>query len=136
MRQPRSPAWRTHLMFVGFDGEVRDGGDHLVALTPTNPGYYWGNCLIFDRAPVEADFPRWMDLFQRHIVARNPTTSHVAFGLDVQPYLEGPVVAPPAFTAAGFDLYDEATLALQAAGLVPAPARRGRPRRGPERGLQ
>ena len=121
MRQPRSPAWRTHLMFVGFDGEVRDGGDHLVALTPANPGYYWGNCLIFDRAPVDADFPRWMELFQRHIVARNPTTGHVAFGLDVQPDLEGPFVAPPAFAAAGFDVYDEATLTLQADDLVPAP---------------
>ena len=70
MRQPRSPGWRTHLMFVGFDGEVHDGGDHLVALTPANPGYYWGNCLIFDRAATEGDFPRWMQLFDSRIRSR------------------------------------------------------------------
>lgn len=118
MRQPRSPGWRTHLMFVGFDGEVHDGGDHLVALTPANPGYYWGNCLIFDRAATEGDFPRWMQLFDSRIRSRNPTTRHVAFGMDV---LDHAFVVPPAFTAAGFEAYDEATLTLCAGNLVPPP---------------
>lgn len=118
MRQPRSPGWRTHLMFVAFDGEVHDGGDHLVALTPANPGYYWGNCLIFDRAATEGDFPRWMQLFDDRIKARNPTTGHVAFGMDA---LDRPFVVPPAFTAAGFEAYDQATLALGAGDLVSPP---------------
>ena len=122
MRQPRSPGWRTHLMFVGFDGEVRDGGDHLVALSPANPGYYWGNCLIFDRAPAVGDFDRWMQLFDSSIRARHPASGHVAFGLDVQ---DGPFVVPPAFAAAGFEFYDQATLALHAADLVAPPASPG-----------
>lgn len=122
MRQPRSPGWRTHLMFVGFDGEVSDGGDHLVALTPASPGYYWGNCLIFDQAPTEGDFQRWMQLFDRRIQARNPGTGHVAFGIDAQP---GPFVVPQAFLDAGFEAYDQATLTLGPADLVPAPASPG-----------
>jgi hypothetical protein len=29
-RERLSPGWQTHLMFAEFDGEVSDGGDHLV----------------------------------------------------------------------------------------------------------
>lgn len=122
MRQLRSPAWRTHLMFVAFDGEVHDGGDHLVALTPASPGYYWGNCLVFDRPPVDGDFQRWMQLFERSVRARNPGSGHVAFGIDS---FDGPFLMPPAFAAAGFSAIDQASLTLRADDLVPPPAAPG-----------
>jgi len=48
---PRSLGWRTDLIFARFDGEVSPRSDHLVIRTPHNPGFWWGNFLLFDHAP-------------------------------------------------------------------------------------
>ena len=60
-----SLGWRTELIFARFDGQVVDRGDHLLVLTPTNPGYWWGNFLLFRHAPGAGDFERWTALFDK-----------------------------------------------------------------------
>lgn len=119
MREPASPGWRTHLMFARFDGEVRDAGDHWVVRTPSSPGFYWGNFLLFEHAPREGDLQRWMRAFDDAIVRPAPGTGHRAFGI-AEP--ADACTALPDFAAAGFELHPQATLTLQPPGLRPLPA--------------
>jgi RimJ/RimL family protein N-acetyltransferase len=109
-------------MFVDFDGEVIDAGDHLVVRSPASPGYYWGNFLLYDRAATDADFGPWMQRFADTIVRQAPATGHVAFGMDL---LDGPFSAPAAFLEAGFTCDEQATLTLGSADLVPPPVHPG-----------
>lgn len=118
MQEPASPGWRTHLMFARFDGEVSDAGDHWVVRTPSSPGFYWGNFLLYRQPPVDGDFEHWMQRFDDAIVRHAPGTGHRAFGL-AEP--ADSVVLPAAFAAAGFDLYPQATLTLQQPGLRAPP---------------
>lgn len=116
-----SLGWRTDLIFARFDGQVVDRGDHLLVLTPTNPGYWWGNFLLFRHAPAPGDFERWMALFDQEIAARQPASRHRAFGVDVP----GRLALPREFAAAGFELGEASVLTLTREQLL-AP-RRSRP---------
>ena len=51
----RSPGYQSELIFTDFDGQVDDRGTYTVMRTLTNPNYFWGNLLVFDRAPTRAD---------------------------------------------------------------------------------
>jgi GNAT superfamily N-acetyltransferase len=77
----RSLGYQTDLFFPEFDGVIVDRGHYLVVRTPHNPGYYWGNFLLFSEPPSEADHERWIALFQREIGVP-PEISHQAFGWD------------------------------------------------------
>ena len=101
MREPASPGWRTHLMFARFDGEVRDAGDHWVVRTPSSPGFYWGNFLLFERPPRAGDLALWMQRFDEAIVRHASGTGHRAFGI-AEP--ADVCTVPPEFAAAGFEL--------------------------------
>jgi RimJ/RimL family protein N-acetyltransferase len=118
VRETLSPGWQTHLMFAEFDGEVSAHGDHLVVRSPQSPGYYWGNFLLYDRLPTDADFGPWMQRFDEAIVRPAPRTGHVCFGMQAQ---ADDFRAPPAFAAAGFEAFGVATLTLQRAALLPLP---------------
>jgi ribosomal protein S18 acetylase RimI-like enzyme len=110
---PRSVAYRTDLMFPRFDGRVRDGGDYLVVETPANPGYYWGNFLLFRSPPRADDAERWPATFAREL-GTPPEVPHVSLGWDgdergeVQPLVD-----------VGYQLIDDQVLAATA---VVAPA--------------
>src|SRR3990172_2123003 len=78
---PRSLAWRTDLIFPRFDCEILDRGRYLVIRTPSNPTFYWGNFLLFDRPPAPGDDERWPRLFAEEIGAP-PRVRHQAFGWD------------------------------------------------------
>jgi GNAT superfamily N-acetyltransferase len=95
----RSLGYRTDLIFPAFDGQVVDHGDYLVVRTPSNPGFYWGNFLLFDRSPQEGDFDRWRALFKNEIGVP-PEMHHQAFGWDSPEGDEG-VIEP--FVQAGFE---------------------------------
>jgi ribosomal protein S18 acetylase RimI-like enzyme len=75
--------FRSELMFHRADGEVLDcriqHGCRVIR-TPSNPTYFWGNYLLFDRAPVAGDAQTWPALFERLIGAVQPESTHRAFG--------------------------------------------------------
>jgi len=108
-----SLGYRTDLLFVRFDGVILDRGDYVVARTESNPGYHWGNFLLFDRPPREGDAARWLELFEQEIASKQPTR-HIAFGWDTTAGERGECKA---FTARGFLVED--SLVMSASALIP-----------------
>jgi ribosomal protein S18 acetylase RimI-like enzyme len=111
----RSLGWRTDLIFPRFDGIVEDRGDCLVVRTPTNPGYYWGNFLLFRDPPAVDSLPAWKERFRLEISSIQPA-DHVTFGWDSP---EGEAAALEPFLAEGFRL--EENVVLSAETLSPPP---------------
>lgn len=56
---------RTDLIFANFAGTVEDKGHYTLIKTPSNPGFHWGNYIIFDRTPRIGDLNEWKALFDR-----------------------------------------------------------------------
>jgi GNAT superfamily N-acetyltransferase len=77
---------------AGVVFERHDG--YTVTRMPDNPTYFWGNRLVFDRAPQMDDARRWPQLFAQHIGVPQPASRHWAFGWReaqpgaVQPFLD------------------------------------------------
>jgi GNAT superfamily N-acetyltransferase len=111
----RSLGFQTDLIFVRFDGKVTDRDDYLVAETPENPTYYWGNFIIFKRAPQLGDFARWREIFDREF-AHAPRVRHMAVAWDDP---EGELGYLQPFMDSGFEL--EAGVVLTASQLKPPP---------------
>lgn len=113
-------ALRSELIFLADDGRchvVGDGADRaIVTLSPSNPTYWWGNCLRFARPPTAADFARWTALFATHVHAVQPASTHTTFGWEghvqghVQPFLE-----------AGFEYFETIVLTAQRQNPIRAP---------------
>ena len=71
--------FRTDLMLRGIAGsEVENRGTYVVVRTPQNPGFWWGNFLLFREPPRAGDAPRWAERF----AAEFPGAGHLAFGVD------------------------------------------------------
>jgi ribosomal protein S18 acetylase RimI-like enzyme len=102
----KSLGYRTDLIFHAFDGEIIDRGDYLVLRTPTNPGFYWGNFLLFSYSPRESSFKEWRDLFALEIGVP-PETKHQVFGWDSP---DGELGVIQSFLQAGFRLASEVVL--------------------------
>ena len=75
-----------------------DRGDHLIVRTASNPGFWWGNFLLFGRAPRAGDAARWLGLFKDGIADVQPESRHVTFGINASQPLE----LPADFKQAGF----------------------------------
>ncbi len=69
---------RTDLFFSQLTGIVTKHAEYTAIHTPSNPTFYWGNCLIFNRAPRLEDTDRWLELFR----AEHPSVNHIAIGWD------------------------------------------------------
>ena len=69
----------TESIFHKLNGEFVDRGDYYLIRTPTNPGFYWGNHLLFQDPPKVGDFDLWMNLHEREF---GTDTQHIAFGWD------------------------------------------------------
>lgn len=84
----------TDLFFWRSFGRVEDRGEYARVETPAQRGWYFGNLLLFDRAPREGDSARWRELFAREF-AHAPEVRHELFcwpagedGLgEVEPFL-------------------------------------------------
>ncbi len=113
----RSFGLRTDLLFPSLNGEVVDRGTHIVARTPSNPGFIWGNFLVFRKAPGAGDRARWGALFKKEF-DQDPEVRHQAFTWD-DPGLPGPL--PPEFPEAGFEVELSSVLTT---GELREPARR------------
>lgn len=118
-----SLGWRTDLIFARFDGEVRVREDCLVVRTPTNPGFWWGNFLLFDRAPRPGDAARWIARTEAELADMRHASRHLVFGVDAAQ----PFELPADFGEAGFTLEACHVLSLRRAQL-----RRPRPAPDPE----
>lgn len=77
----QSLGYRTDLIFARYDGEIVDRGDYLVIKTPANPGFYWGNFLLFAGPPQSGDVQRWRQLFRQEIGVPL-ACNHETFGWD------------------------------------------------------
>ena len=100
--------FRSHLMFAYFDGLVIDRGQYLLVRTPHNPTFYWGNFLLMDQPPTEADAPVWLEWFDQEITQQQPQSLHKAFGVD----FNGDYKVPEAFRQMGFETFLHTTLLL------------------------
>jgi len=115
------PGWRTDFILHRFGAEILERADCLVVRTPSNPTFYWGNCLVLPRAPRDEELAHWLARFDEEIAARQPASRHVAIGIDA-PYAGEPM---PSWTAAGFERRVTMMLRLKPGGLLdpPRPAR-------------
>ncbi|MGE4131472.1 MAG: GNAT family N-acetyltransferase [Bdellovibrionales bacterium] len=101
-------------MFARFAGSVEDKGDHVLVKTPSNPGFHWGNFIIFDRAPRAGDLNKWKALFDREFPYASP--HHYTFTWDTEDNQPGEAQE---FINDGFEL--DSAVVLTAGALNPPP---------------
>ena len=95
------------MIFHRFDGLVQDHGEYISVETPGNPGYFWGNYLIFNGPPAENDNFRWRERFKARF-SGNPQIRHETYNW------ENPNSAEPRigeFLKAGFTFGKQLTMA-------------------------
>jgi len=68
---------RTHLFLHAWSGDVLDRGEYIVLRTPTNPLYWYGNCLVLPRLGA-GELVRWEGRF----VDEHPRAGHRVFLID------------------------------------------------------
>jgi ribosomal protein S18 acetylase RimI-like enzyme len=106
-----SLGFRTDLLLLELSGStVHDTGEYVVARTPGNPGFWWGNFLLYRTPFAPGDVKRRIDDFRREF----PDAKHVALGIDTT---DGEAGAEDELAAAGFDV--EPNVVLTADRVVP-----------------
>ena len=55
---------RTDLIFSKFSGKVINRENFILIQTPENPGYHWGNYIIFAAPPRAGDYSKWLQIFK------------------------------------------------------------------------
>jgi GNAT superfamily N-acetyltransferase len=75
----QSLAYRSDLFLNGQTGQIIEHPGYLQLVSPGNPGYYWGNFLLFPKPPTPADLHQWPLLF-RQAFASYPQVRHVSLG--------------------------------------------------------
>lgn len=113
----RTLGTRSDLMLLGMRGEVIDHGDHVVARSPRQPGYFWGNLLVYPEAPRAGDFEAWTAAF-REAFADLPEVRHQTFQWDEPTGARG---EPEEFEAAGFRYDVDVVLSARAVHPPPRP---------------
>ncbi|WP_350276019.1 GNAT family N-acetyltransferase [Kribbella sp. HUAS MG21] len=105
--------YRTDLAVLGLSGSsVHDAGEYVVARTPDNPGFWWGNFLLYRTPFAPGDVKRRVDDFRREF----PDAEHIAFGIDTT---GGEIGAEDELAAAGFAV--EPAVVQTAGRVVPPP---------------
>lgn len=105
---PNALAYRTELAIVALDGTVEERDGYIVARTPSNPSYWWGNFLLFRDAPGPDAARRghdgsWLDAHAREL----PGVPSILLAWD-RP--DGEAGAADAFLPFGFVRDDGTTL--------------------------
>jgi ribosomal protein S18 acetylase RimI-like enzyme len=75
---------RTDLIFAKFSGNVTDKGNYTLVQTPSNPGFHWGNYVVFDAPPKAGDYKRWKEIFEKKFTYYNKI-SHMVFTWESNP---------------------------------------------------
>ncbi len=116
----QSLGYRTDLFFSRLSGEVSDRGDYLSIRTPSNPTFWWGNYLLFKRAPVAGDASNWLEAFH----AEHKTAQHIAIGYDSpEPGDTSEFTLPPEQGGAGLTVETSAVMTATALHEPPRPNR-------------
>lgn len=89
---------RTDLIFARFVGEVHDRGSYIAIKTPSNPGFHWGNYLIFRSPPRFGDLMNWTNTYRAEFTYYD-RIRHMTFTWDSAERGD-----PSEFLAAGFHL--------------------------------
>jgi ribosomal protein S18 acetylase RimI-like enzyme len=87
------PGWRTDFILHHFDAEVLERSDCIVVRTPSNPTYYWGNCLHLPSLPGDGELAHWLARFDEEIGARQPAWLAAGFECIVEQMLHLPRTA-------------------------------------------
>ncbi len=79
MRPVRALGYRTDMFVASFDGIVEDRGRYVLLKTPSNPGFIWGNYLLYPDPPDTGSSRRdhegsWLDDFDRELAGFATTT--------------------------------------------------------------
>ncbi|MGA0611773.1 GNAT family N-acetyltransferase [Caldimonas sp. KR1-144] len=112
-----SPGWRSDLIFPAFDGVVAERGEALVVRTPSNPHYYWGNFMLYERAPRAGELAAWVAAFEHEVHGVQPSSRHIALGLDGVASFE----LPDEPAAQGFECHAATVLTMRREQLTPQP---------------
>lgn len=115
---PRSLVWATDLDTLPLDRVVERRDGYVLIRSPSNPTYYWGNLLLFDRAPRAGDGARWEELFERAF-ADDPRVEHRTFAWDESGGVQG--AAQEEFVARGYELDQSVGLVADAGQVQPHP---------------
>jgi ribosomal protein S18 acetylase RimI-like enzyme len=115
---PRSLVLATLIDVLPEDRVVRREGDHLVVRSPSNPGHWEGNMLLFDDAPVPGDRERWETTFDSAF-ADEPAVRHRTFYWDRADGEEGSAVAE--FGEHGYRLERDIGLIASPGEIAPHP---------------
>jgi GNAT superfamily N-acetyltransferase len=92
----KSLGYRTDLLLLELSGSVfHDAGEYVVVRTPGNPGFWWGNFLLYRTPFAPGDTKTRLDAFHQEF----PAAEHVALGIDS---VDGEIGAEDELTAAGF----------------------------------
>ena len=75
----KSLGYRTDLLLLELTGSVfHDAGEYVVIRTPANPGFWWGNFLLYRTPFAPGDAKARVETFRREF----PAAKHVALGID------------------------------------------------------
>ena len=112
----RSLGLATDLALIATRGRVVDRGTYVVAVTPDDPGYYFGNLLVLPGPPRPGELVSSLELFARE-VAVDPAIRHVTLCWDG---VTGELGAAAEATCAGFAV--DTTLGMTAPAVRAAAA--------------
>jgi ribosomal protein S18 acetylase RimI-like enzyme len=113
---PRSLVWATDIDVLPLDRVVQRRDGFLVVRSPSNPAHYWGNFLLFERPPAEADATRWEASFDAEF-GDESRVRHRAFGWD---RTEGAIgAAREEFVPRGYDLEESVGLVAEVGHVRP-----------------
>ena len=102
--------WATDIDKLPSDRVVQRRDRYVVVRTPGNPGFWWGNLLVFDDPPARGDRVRWEQLFDAEF-GDEPQIEHRTFAWD---RVDGEIgEAQAEFVAVGYEIED--TVGLVAA---------------------
>lgn len=118
MRGLRSVAIRTDLFLTAFDGEVIERDRYVVIRTPTNPGYWWGNYLVYPEPPDASSHDLWLEDHAREL----PGIAATLLAWDRPDGARGELEP---FLRDGFEIDDGTILTATARDLRPPPRRSG-----------
>lgn len=114
----RSVGLATDLELIARRGTIIDRHDYLVARTPGDPSYYYGNLLVLPAPPRANEIAYWSRRFADE-VGRDPNIQHVTLRWDG---VTGDVGPRAELEAAGFTIDRDAVLTATSVRSVATPA--------------